>query len=484
MSNQSLIETKQIVLKNKESLHRTDTGNAERLVRDYGHIIRYCHKHKEWLIYNTKKWEIDESGEINRMATITIREIMYSEVKKIKDKDEQKALIKWSMSSESENKLKSMIKLASHELGITVKPSELDQNPWALNVQNGTLNLKTGSLEPHRKEDFISKITPISYNPQAKCDLWLKFLNEIFEGKTELIDFVQRAIGYSLTGITFEQCLFMLLGKGSNGKSKLINVMHKLLGEYGSQAGFTTFTVSTGERIRNDLARIAQSRFVVASEPEKDHKLSEAQLKQMTGENKITARFLYKESFEYTPQFKVWLEMNHRPIVRDQSFAIWRRILIIPFNVKIDKDKDKELEDKFAEELPGILAWAVQGCIEWQKKGLSAPEEVKSATQDYRIDMDNVARFIDACCVVETKARVPVGKLFENYLEWFKGDGEGEPLGKHKFNNEIAASEGVYKSKKRYHGSESQWVWCGLGLLGDMYTMSTNSGNKSTHSTN
>jgi putative DNA primase/helicase len=404
----------------------TDLGNAKRLVAQHGDKIRYPFAWKKWLVWDGKTWSIDNNGQILRLAKDTVKRI-YEEAGLFSDESQRKAVAKWAVSSESEHRINAMISLAESEPGVPISPNELDTNPYLLNCRNGTIDLRTGKLLQHDPKDFITKIIPVEYHPEATCPKWIEFLETIFDWNYDLIPFTQRAVGYSLTGDTSEQCLFLLHGLGANGKSTFIDVVSMLLGDYSQGADFETFLIHKNETIRNDLARMTGRRFISAIESEGERRLAEVLIKQLTGGDTITARFLFGEYFDFKPTFKIWLAANHKPNIKGTDYAIWRRIKLIPFNITIPEDKripKSKLMEMFSKELPGILTWAVQGCLEWQKSGLQTPEEVKSATNNYREEMDSIGAFLGECCILTPEVRSKASDLYGVYKKWCETGGE------------------------------------------------------------
>jgi len=328
-----------------------------------------------------------------------------------------------------------------------------------LNVLNGTLDLRAGHLRPHQREDLITKLVQAGYDPAATCSRWEAFLDRIMAGNQNLIDFLRRAVGYSLTGSIREQVLFMMYGTGANGKSTFLELIRALLGDYAQQADFNTFLLRHYEGPRNDLARLMSARFVAATEAESGRPLAEVVVKQLTGGDTIAARFLRQEFFEYKPQFKLWLAANHKPVVRGTDNAIWRRIKLIPFTVTIpEPEQDRSLSSKLKEELSGILAWAVGGCLEWQEHGLGEPEEVRAATAAYRDDMDILAEFLSECCIVHPGAKVKASALYKAYTQWCQKCGEKE-VKQRTFGMRL--SERGVERQRTMHG----YFYFGLGLV-------------------
>jgi putative DNA primase/helicase len=351
-----------------------------------------------------------------------------------------------------------MIKLAKTEPGIPVMADELDTAPYILTVLNGTLDLRSGELRPHRREDFITKLAPVDYDSEAECPKFMRFLAQITDGDEELQGFIQRAIGYGLTGDTSEQVLFIPYGTGANGKTTLLNLVQDMLGDSSLQTPTDTFVRKRERMATNDLARLRGARFVVATEVAEDGRLDEVMVKQITGGDMISARMLYREFFDFRPQCKVFLVTNYKPEIRGSDEGIWRRIMLIPFEVRIrEEDRDKHLPEKLREELPGILAWAVRGCLAWQKVGLAPPENVKAATAEYREEMDWMSAFLKERCVLKEGAKAKAGDLFGAIVTWWPCDEDGPPSQK-VFGGRLRAA-GLRREKK----SGINW-WFGVTL--------------------
>lgn len=376
-------------------IRNTDLGNAQRLVARCGQNLRFNFKAEKFLIWNGSCWETDETGEVVRLAKKTIQS-MYVDAAGLDDPD-RPALAKHAVRSEQAPRIRAMVELAKTEPGIPVTPAQLDANAWLLNCTNGTIDLVTGKLLPFNPANLCVKQVPVAFDADAECPTWLAFLNRVMAEDTVLISFLQRVIGYSLTGLTREQVLFLLYGVGANGKTTFIETIRSVLGNYAQQADFSSFLQKQNDCARNDLARLTGARFVTAAEAGEGRKLDETVVKQATGGDKITARFLYHEHFEFTPQFKLFLVTNHKPRITGTDEGIWRRIRLIPFTVTIpDKERDKQLREKLQKELPGILAWAVRGCLAWRRDGLGESKQVSQATAEYRREMDPLADNLDA----------------------------------------------------------------------------------------
>lgn len=442
--------------------NRTDSGNAERLCDRFGSIIRYCPAFKHWLKYDGCCWR-KETGELMQFAIKTARDMLL-DASQIEDEATRKELVRHSMLSENAGKLKAMIDVASNLEGLIITPDELDADIWKLNCKNGVIDLKTGKLTPHKSEYYMSKLCPVEFNPNIKAPRWMEFLNTITGGSVELMKYLQKAIGSCLSGDISEQALFVLYGTGANGKSTFLNTISDLLGDYARNTPAETFMAKRMETIGNDIARLQGARLVTAIEINEGQRLSEALIKSCTGGDRITARFLYGEYFDFLPQFTPFLVVNHRPVIRDTSHSIWRRIKLIPFTITIPEDKkDKQLPTKLRAELAGILSWAVEGCLLWQKEGLEMPDEVRAATQGYREDMDTFSTFIEECCIVESRRKVSNRELRSAYETWCRENGE-YPLGQKLFNAKM--TERGYAVKRS--GANGSRAWHGIGLVNEV----------------
>lgn len=404
----------------------TDTGNAERLIARHGEDIRYVPSWDRWIVWNDTRWvEAEKALRVHALAKDTVR-AMYDEAKTASG-DYKDELVKHARKSEAAGRRAAMVDCARSESGVAINTSKLNSDPWLLNVANGVIDLRTGLLREHRREDLITKVVPIAYDQaNTDCVRWEAFLSRIMNGKQELIHFLQKAVGYSLTGLTSEQCLFFLYGSGSNGKSTFLELLRDLLGEYSTQADFTTFLERKGDGPRNDIARLYGARAVTSSEVGEGKRVNESLMKTLTGGDVIAARYLYAETFEFQPTFKLWLAANHRPVIRGTDYAIWRRFRIIPFTVQIPaEEQDKTLKATLRAELPGILAWAVAGCLLWQReKGLGEPLDVSLATNQYRRESDTLGAFLEDCCEVGDGYAEPAMELYLAYAKWADEGGE------------------------------------------------------------
>lgn len=437
-------------------LHLTDTGNAEALAYIHGSHIRFDHMQGRWLIWSGQRWKPDTDGGITRLVIETIRERMRLAIA-MTDTEKRKEALKWGMMSEGKFRLEAAVHLATSLHPITDDGRNWDKDPMLLGCPNGVLDLRTGELREGLPDDRITQQAGVDYVPEAQAPRWEQFLAEIFDGDTDLINFIRRAVGYSLTGDLREQCIFFCWGGGANGKSTFLDILRQILGDYAANTPFSTFDLSRQSSIPNDLAALYRSRMVTASETNESRRLNEGRVKAMTGDSAMTARFMHQEFFTFTPMFKIWLAMNHKSGISGTDDGIWRRIRLIPFTVSFKGREDKTLLEKLRLELPGILAWAVRGALDWQGCGLEMPSAVTRATSAYRIESDTIAQFEEDALVINPKAKVNASALYKHYSDWCKETGH-EPMNSTNFGKRL--QERGYEKK---HLSDGNY-YLGLGL--------------------
>jgi putative DNA primase/helicase len=403
-------------------IHRTDLGNARRLIAKHGPNLRYVSSWKKWLYWDGKRWREDSEGQVYRLAKRVVHAIRREVI--AADDKQAEAILRWSIASESRSRLDSMIALAWSEEGIPIEAGQLDTDPMLLNVKNGTIDLRTGELREHRREDLITKMAPVIFEKDARCPNWLATLNLIFSEDQELIKYFQQLCGLALTGDVSEQYLPILHGGGSNGKSTLVNALLDLLGpDYAMKAPPELLIGGRGRRHPTERAALYGKRLVVAIETEEGDRLDETQVKELTGSDPITARRMREDFWTFNPTHKVMLCTNHKPEVHGTDHAIWRRLKLVPFNVTISNDKaDKAMPKKLRMEAPGILAWCVQGSLDWQKAGrIAAPKIVEDVTKEYRASQDVISDFIAEHLTVSEPLRAKSSQVYARYLKFSEG---------------------------------------------------------------
>lgn len=421
----------------KEAAHYTDMGNAQRMqALVQGHMF-YVPQFDKWYTWAGTHWQEDNSFEVMKAAKQTVIN-MYSEASSLDD-DKRADLIKWAIKSEARQRLEAMVALLRSEPDMIVQPEELDCNPMLLACRNGTLDLRAGDLYDPDPNDLITKCIDIHYDPDADCPLWEKFLFRIMDGDLELVSFIQRLIGHALTGdATGKYMVFMYGPKGNNGKSTLVEAIMRLLGPYAMKSP-SEMVMAKMHRggIPNDIARLRGVRFTVTNEVDEGMTLSESVIKDLTGNDTLTARFMRAEFFDFTPTHKLWIYGNHKPEIKGTDTAIWDRVKLIPFDVEIPKsERDPLMLDKLTAELPGILAWAVRGNMLWQRQGIAAPEIVARATGEYRVEQDTVGQFLADSCEMGAAFEVSAGTLYRAYEVWAKQLGL-RPEGGTKFGQDL-----------------------------------------------
>jgi putative DNA primase/helicase len=409
----------------------TDLGNAERFIGLHGAEVRYCFNWEKWLSWDGRKWAVGDVAGIMRRAHETVRSI-YIEASNTRDEEKRRVIASHALHSEARSRVENMVHSAKPY--IELRPDELDKHPMLLNVKNGIVDLTTGELQPHKKEYLLTKIVDTEYHPEAECPKWEAFLNLITGNDAELQYFLQLAVGYTLTGRTDEHCLFFMYGGGQNGKSTFSECIRRMMGDYSQRVDIEALMQNwnLGTSANPHIASMAGARFVLASEIAENRKLNESLVKDLTGSDSITARFLFSNPFTFIPSHKLWLYGNHEPRVSGTDWGFWRRMRVIPFAVTIPEEVRRPMAEVLAEfdnEMPGILAWAVVGCLLWQKNGLEIAEAVKNATNAYRTEQDLVQQFLDEKCELHPEHTVDKDKLYTAWSNWC-ADAKEEQAGK------------------------------------------------------
>jgi putative DNA primase/helicase len=438
---------------------RTDLGNAELFTDFYRDQVRFDHSLQRWLLWKSHWWAPDVDGQLIRHAKNVVRQRRKMSMS-IGDTDMRAKEVAWSLRSESLPKLKAMLVLAQSHKPIADTGLEWDANPYLLGVANGVVNLKTGALLKGSADQRITLHSDVPYNRDAKAPRFERFLKEVFGDDTELIGYIQRAVGYSLTGATTEQCFFCCYGDGANGKSTFLNAIRNVVGGYGCNLPFSAFELEARSSIPNDVATLPGRRFVTAIETAESTQLNAARIKALTGCDPITARLLHKEFFTFVPTAKFWLAFNHRPVVTDDSHGFWRRVHLVPFLRRFDPNGEPKLDEILRDEAPGILARGVRGCLEWQKKGLNPPTIVREATESYREESDPVKDFLSSKCVLESRACVVAADIWNAYRCWVSLETVQSEIGRPEFTHRL---EGLGLKQDRV-GHDKTRTWFGIRL--------------------
>src|SRR5215212_4621899 len=438
---------------------RTDLGNAERFVDAQRDRVLWCPARKLFLCWDGKRYAWDERGETVKLAHLTARSIFH-EAAYTEDEDEQKKIAGFAAVSQNTTRIRAMLTEAKPYLAVGM--DELDRDPWLVNCQNGTLDLRTGKLKDHDPADRITKIVAVEYDPEASCPRFLRFRKETLVDDA-LIKFVKRYSGYTLTGITRERLLAILYGFGKNGKTTLVELLHEVLGDYARNTDVETLLIKKYQGVGNDVAALKGARFVSAAEVEKGRRLAESKVKQLTGRDTVTARFLFGENFDFKPEFKLWLSTNNKPVIQGTDDAIWDRIRLIPFTQRFDGSRaDPKLPDKLRTELAGVFAWIVEGCLEWQEHGLEEPKTVTDATKQYREEMDTLASFLDEVCVIGASHRVLAERLYQSYAMWCDKSGERKDP-KKAFGMRLE-ERGFFRRRETAGVNKGRYIWLGIGF--------------------
>ena len=421
-----------------------------------------------WFIWNGLRWAKDDGREAVIQWAIIAARARRSALRQLPSPDgdnvedqvaQRKAAHKWTLGAENAGRIRNSIGLGKTVPDMITTHDEFDRDAHLIGVANGIVDLRSGHLLEPAPERYITMLASVPYFPEAKAARWERFILEICNDDPELAAYLQRAIGYSLTGDTSEQCFFLCYGVGANGKSTLLNVLKALTGEYSANTPFSTFEAGKQSNTGQEVVGLIGKRVVFSSETNDNTRLNEARIKALTGGDEFTGRFLYQPStVTFKPKFKIWLAANHKPTITGGDEGIWRRVRLIPFLVSFPPDKrDKHLETMLLKELTGILAWAVRGAMAWYSQGLGEPLAVESATQAYREDSDILGQFLNEYTLTGEHMTAKAGSLYEAYKEWVEDNGLYQ-LSNVKFSR--AMEERGFEKVRHSHGR----IWLGIGL--------------------
>ena len=433
-------------------IEKSDAGYSTSYSMSFYRDLKYIPELKKFVKWDGKRWRKITEPEVENLVADHIRyehEFFKSLIDLTKDEEQKNKLseeVKWLFKIQSYDKIRRIVNLMKGNKLLVKSINHFDADDYLINLQNGVFDLRKFELRPHSQVFYCMRIANVKYDPNSECPNWLTFLKQILIDD-ELVEFVQRMAGYILTGDTKENVIFILYGVGANGKSTFIRAFQDILGKYAMVTPAETFLTDGYNSIRNDLARLTGARFITVSEIEEDKKLAEALVKQFTSGEKIVARFLYSEHFEYKPTGKIFLVTNKKPIIRGTDYAIWRRILLIPFEVVIPPENQiKNYYELFLQpELDGIFKWMVEGYKKYVEQGLNPPMKVKIATEDYKQEMDIVGRFIDDECKIDENAFIQIKELYSAYERWCEETGR-EKLSKKKF-SQILEDKGFKRDR-------------------------------------
>ena len=405
----------------QRSTGRTDANNAAFLIEEYGDDLFWIGRWKKWFVWDGRCWKVDYDELIIQKAKRLANSLwdkLFSVVKELHH-SEAVATFKFVTATNARSGINSMVELARSE--VPCNHEELDSDPWLLNLQNGTLDLRTGKLRSHYRGNLLTKLAPVEFDCMAKAPVWQAFLQKVFKNDAELIEYIQRLVGVSLTGVTQEHILPFLFGGGANGKTTFVEAILKLLGsDYAQKAATELLMESRGDRHPTEIADLFGARFVATVETSGSGCFAESKVKELTGGDKLKARRMREDFWEFTPTHKLWIAGNEKPKIFGTDHGIWRRLKLIPFEVTItEAEQDKTLPDKLEAELPGILNWALEGCLEWQRNGLQEPASVTEATQKYALEEDEVGQFIRDPCNLGSKLKEEVGRLWDTFQTEF-----------------------------------------------------------------
>jgi len=405
----------------------TDTWAAERFADWAKDRAKYCHDLSEWRCWDGRRWAPDQDGAIHRLVKEFIRQL-YLQAGSITDDDLRTRFTKFVVRCESRQKREAIVSLAEKETIVSAQSGQFDQDNWLLNVENGVIELKSGTLRAHRREDMISKLAPVTFDEYAQCPVFEKFLADIFNSNSEVIEFVREAVGYTLTGSITASVLFLLRGEGRNGKGTLLKTLERLLGEYATAVQFHVFMAKPhgDSGPRDGKKKMVGKRLVRSSEGEDGQRLAESKIKELVSpDGMVSAGVMYQDhDIDFKVTHKIWLATNHDPIIRGTDEAIWSRIVRIDFTRQFTGEADDtSLEIKLLAELPGILNWSLSGLARFLARGtgkLTPPKLIAETTNKYRNEQNQLKQFLEDACELDGPSRTQARVLYQTYKDWAK----------------------------------------------------------------
>ena len=439
----------------------TENANAQRLIAHFGKDLLYSHPEGFWRVWDGTRWARDERGAVVEMMKEAVRRIHDEAAAVDRDTKESRALwealIRHLRASDRATPIRNALFLAQSL--VPVLPGELDRDPWLLNTLTGTIDLRDGSLRPHRREDRITKLAPVEYDPSAKCPSWERHLQKTLGGNQNLIAYLRRVTGYILTGLTSEHKVFFASGPGGTTKTTTCKVFQGLLGDYAIKTAHEMLMQKPVGVHSTEITDLRGCRLALTIEIQEGRRIAESLFKELTGGDSIRARRMYADTVQWEPSHKIIMAANHLPVVHETDWGFWRRIALVPFEHLIsDEERIDDYHAELLKEAPGILGWALAGCVEWQKIGLAEPDEVKSATRAYRTDQDILGEWLDEACVVGPKCEATNPQLRDSYEDWCKHAGE-KPLGSKTFSKRLE-EKGFIRQRT---GSRGRF-WRGVGI--------------------
>ncbi len=440
----------------------TDIGNGERIVDQHGGDLRYCHALASWLVWTGKRWSIDDTAEVERRAKEVLTASLTVEALAESDDARRAEILKHAARSQSAGRLRAALDMASSDIRVVVRPAELDADPFLLNVENGTLDLRAGELRPHDRADLITRLAPVEFDPEATAPRWAAAM-ERWLPDLEVRAYGRRLAGYALTGDAREHIVTICQGPGANGKSVFLRTLLDLLGDYGLAAAPDLLIAHrrSGGAASPEVAELVGRRLVAALETDDGAPLAESRVKALTGGDRTKGRALYQGYIEIIPSWTLVLATNHLPKISGQDEAIWRRIALMPFAVIIPEDeRDPRLVERLAAERSGILNWALAGCREWQRDGLRPPDAVRVATAAYRAESDPMGEWLADCCVLTPHERATSVVLWESFCAHSSGK---PPLTRTAFGRRLGEM-GLEESRDYMEGKRTR-IRVGIGLL-------------------